>query len=156
VGPTGAGGPRLGLASRFLIRTEEGAFIQNLPQLAGDISDSGEMEQRPLDRTRVHSLAVIMCSTNVDGANTVNLTPCQLVFGICDGGGLAREGSRATSHDVQSSVRSHFQFMVGWAHFLCQSLEPLASADKLRFRFGEGVMGGQREGQRTLGVARDR
>jgi hypothetical protein len=146
VGPTRAGGPRLGLVSCFLIHNEEGAFIRNLPRLAGDISDSGEMEQRPLDRTRVHSLAVIMCSTNVDGANTINLTPCQLVFGICDGGGLTEEGSGATSHDMQSSVRSHFQSEVAWAHFLRQSLEPLASADELRFQFGEGVTGVKEKG----------
>jgi hypothetical protein len=146
VGPTGAGGPRLGLVSRFLIHTEEGAFVRNLPRLAGDVGDSGGMERRPLDRTRVHSLAVIMCSTNVDGANTGILTPCQLV-GVCDGGGLAGKGSGdATSHDEQSSARSHFRSEMALAHFLRHSLDPRASADELRFRVREGVTGVREKG----------
>jgi hypothetical protein len=104
VGPAAADGPRVGLASLFLIQTEEGAFERNPLRLAGD---SGEMERRPLYRTRVHSLAVIICSTNVVGANTGILTPCQLV-GLTDDGGLAGAGSGdATSHDAQSSARSH-------------------------------------------------
>jgi hypothetical protein len=148
VGPAGAGGPRLGLASRFLVHTEEGAFVRNPLRLAGD---SGGMERRPLDRTRVHSLAVIICSTNVDGANTGILPPCQLV-GLCDGGGLAGAGSEdATSHDVQSSTRSHLRSEIDWAHFLRQILEARTSADELRLRVDEGVTGVRENGSVPLG-----
>jgi hypothetical protein len=152
VGPAGAGGPRLGLASRFLIHTEEGAFVQNLPRLADDI---GGMERRPLDRMRVHSLAVIICSTNVDGASTGILTPCQLV-GVCEGGELAGEGSGdATSHDVQSSARSHFRSEIAWAHFLHQIFAPRVSVDELRLRVGEGVMGVREKGNVPWGSPED-
>jgi hypothetical protein len=62
-------------------------------------------------------------------------------------GGLAGEGSGdATSHDVQSSTRSHFRVEVAWALFLRQSLKPLASADELRDRFGEGETGVKEKG----------
>jgi hypothetical protein len=151
VGPVAAAGPRLGLASRFLIQTEEGAFVRNPPRLASDVGDSGELERRPLDRTRVHSLAVIIFSTNVVGANTGILTPCQLV-GLSDDGGVAGAGSGdATSHDVQSSARSHLRFEIASACFLRQFLEARASADELRLRVGEGVTGVRGNGSVPLG-----
>jgi hypothetical protein len=147
VGPPGTGGPRLGLTARFLIHTKEVSAFRNLPRLAVDEGDGGEMERRPLGRTRVHSLAMIMCSTNVDGANTGSLTPCQLCFKGCDGGGFAGEGSGdATSHDVLSSTLSHSRAKEAWEVFLRHCLNPLDSAEELRDRLGEGETGVKEKG----------
>jgi hypothetical protein len=112
VGPTKLGGPTLGLAALFLIQTEEAPAL-NLPWLAVDNGDGAAAERRPRGRTRVHSLAWIICSTKVVSANTGILTPGQLGFredggGGLDGGGLTEEGSSdATSQDVLRRVVPH-------------------------------------------------
>jgi hypothetical protein len=151
VGPATARGPRVGLASPFLIQIEEGTFERNPLRLAGDAGDGGAMERRPLERTRVHSLAVITCSTNVVGAITGTLTPCQLV-GRVDDGELAEAGSGdATSHDVQSRTRSHRRDEIASARCLRHFREASFSADELRLRVGEGMTGDRERGSVPLG-----
>jgi hypothetical protein len=102
--------------------------------------------RRPRERTRVHSLALMICSTKVVGANTGTLTPGQLGFRE-GGGGLAEGGSGdATSQDVQRRALPHSLASALWLTFLRHCLIPRASAEELSERFEQGGTGFEREG----------
>jgi hypothetical protein len=83
-----------------LIQIAEASGLKIFPRLAIDGDEDGAEERRRRGWTRVHSLARMVCSTNVVGANTGNFMPDQLPREV-DGIGLVDEGSGvAASHDL--------------------------------------------------------
>jgi hypothetical protein len=72
------GGPGVGLVGFFLIHIKEAGGLKYLPRPAVVGDGSEEVERRRRGWTRVHSLAIIACSTKVYGASTSILTSAQL------------------------------------------------------------------------------
>jgi hypothetical protein len=60
----------MGLAGFFLIHIKEAGDLKSIPRLAVVGDGNVVVERRCRGWTRVHSLAMIACSTNVVGAST--------------------------------------------------------------------------------------
>jgi hypothetical protein len=96
----------MGLAGCFLIHIKEVSFLKFFPWLA-DVGDEITADgRRRRGCTRVHSLAIMACSTKVVGASTGTLTPDKLPMEAgCEGLVGDGEGEAAT-HDLRR-IDSH-------------------------------------------------
>jgi hypothetical protein len=97
----------LGLAGRFLIHIKEASDLKSFPWLAIVGDESMADERRRRGWTRVHSLAMMACSTNVVGANTGILMPDQLPMEAGCAGLVREEAGDAASHDLWRRIVSH-------------------------------------------------
>jgi hypothetical protein len=89
----------------------------------------------------------MICSTNIDGANTGTLTPDQLGSREVDGVGLADEGAgEAATHDALWRILLHSCANDFWFAFLRHHFRPCVSAEEDSEPFGEGEMEAKKKG----------
>jgi hypothetical protein len=91
----------MGLAGHFMIHIKEVSFLKFFPWL-GVIGDGITADgRRRRGCTRVHSLAIMACSTKVIGASTSTLTPDKLPMEAgCEGLDGDGDGEAAT-HELR-------------------------------------------------------
>jgi hypothetical protein len=97
----------MGLVGFFLIHIKAALGFKILPRSAITGDGIEEVEQRRRGWTRVHSLAMIACSSKVDGANTGILTSVQLPMETRLGGLDKSEIGVAGSQTLRRSIESH-------------------------------------------------
>jgi hypothetical protein len=97
----------VGLVGFFLIHIKAALGFKILPRsaIAGDGIE--DVERRRRGWTRVHSLAMIACSSKVDGANTGILTSGQLPMEVRLGGLDELEIGVAGSQTLRRNIESH-------------------------------------------------
>jgi hypothetical protein len=97
----------VGLVGFFLIHIKAALGFKILPRsaIAGDGIE--DVERRCRGWTWVHSLAMIACSSKVDGANTGILTSFQLPMEVRLGGLDELEIGVAGSQTLRRSIESH-------------------------------------------------
>jgi hypothetical protein len=96
----------MGLAGCFLIHIKEVSFLKFFPRLA-DIGDEITADgRRRRGCTRVHSLAIMVCSTKVVGASTGTLTPDKLPMEAGCEGFVGDDDGEAATHDLRR-IDSH-------------------------------------------------